>query len=381
MLLRQFWLYRITRALRKRPIVWLAGVRRVGKTTLCRQKGAAHYYDCELPSTRRLLEDPEYFWREQHPPLVILDEIHRLIDPSNVLKIAHDHFPNIRVVATGSSTLAAKHKFKDTLTGRKIDVWLQPLLVSELGIERKSDLEKRLLRGGLPPAYFAKTMSDTFYTEWLDSFWSKDVQELFPVERKTSFLKLAELLLRQSGGIFEASSFAGPCEISRQTVTNYQEILETTLFATALRPFDRGRSNEVIRAPKVYAFDTGFVCFTKGWSSLRPEDFGLLLEHLVLEELLARFDRSAIYYWRDKQQHEIDFIVKRGRGEEVDLIECKSSQRAFDPSAAVVFRKHSPKGLNYLVAGDMSSYERRTIAGLPFHCLTIQTLASRLDRT
>lgn len=374
MLLREFWLQKIKGALNERRVVWLSGARRAGKTTLCHQFEGARYYDCELPSTRRLLEEPEYFWKEQDSQVVILDEIHRLLDPSNVLKIAHDHFPKVRVIATGSSTLSAKKKFKDTLTDRKRDVWLQPLLVTELALKHKRDLEHRMIRGGLPPAFFSQDLQETFYTDWLDSFWGKDVQELFPVERKTSFLKLAELILRQSGGIFEANSFAGPCEISRQTVTNYLEILNTTLFVFILRPYDRNRANEITQAPKVYGFDTGFVCYSKGWDALRSEDFGYLLEHLVLSELLARFDRNCLYYWRDKQKHEIDFVLKPGRGKDIHLIECKSSHREFDPGAAVLFRKHSPQGRNILVAADIASHERRKIAGLSFHCVPISEL-------
>ena len=63
-----------------------------------------------------------------------------------------------------------------------------------------SEFDRRLLRGGLPGQFLAKRWDDRFYVEWLDSFWAKDVQELFVIERKTSFLKFAEILLRQSGG-------------------------------------------------------------------------------------------------------------------------------------------------------------------------------------
>lgn len=181
-----------------------------------------------------------------------------------MLKIAADHFPKVKVIATGSSTLSAKRKFKDTLTDRKRDLWVPPFLASELVAQGEFDLDHRLFRGGLPPAYLADSLDDAFYTEWMDSFWAKDIQELFVIDRKTSFLKLAELILRQSGEMFEATSFAGPCEISRQTVTNYIEVLAITLFAMVVRPYSEKRANDIIAAPKVYGFDTGFVCFSRG---------------------------------------------------------------------------------------------------------------------
>lgn len=285
--------------------------------------------------------------------LVILDEIQRLGDPSNVLKIAADHFPNVKVIATGSSTLAAKRKFKDALTDRKRDLWIHPFLASELMAHGAFDLDHRLLRGGLPPAYLANSLDNAFYAEWMDSFWAKDIQELFVIDRKTSFLKLAELILRQSGEVFEASSFAGPCEISRQTVSNYLEILAITLFAIVVRPYSEQRANDIVAAPKVYGFDTGFVCFSRGWDSLRPDDRGGLIEHLVLSELISDFGPQRVYYWRDKQKHEVDFVVKPARGAAVHAVECKSNYKNFDLGNLKAFRKAYPEGKNFLYAANV----------------------------
>lgn len=364
---------RVMELLSQKSVLWLSGVRRVGKTTLCKAIEGASYFDCELPSVRTQLEDPEHFWKQNQHKLVILDEIHRLPDPSNVLKIASDHFPSVKVVATGSSTLAAKRKFKDTLTDRKRDLWVHPFLVSEIVNHGEFDLDRRLLHGGLPPAYLTNTLNDVFYTEWMDSYWAKDVQELFVIDRKTSFLKLAELLLRQSGEMFEASSFAGPCEISRQTVTNYLEILSVTLFALIVRPYSEKRTNEIIAAPKVYGFDTGFVCFSRGWDRLRPEDRGGLLEHIVLSELISSFGKQSVYYWRDKQKHEVDFIVKPARGQVVHAIECKSNYKNFDPRNLKVFRKIYPKGKNFLYAVNVPVPMALTCNGLAITALPIGT--------
>jgi len=81
-------------------------VRRAGKTTLARSLTAAAFFDCELPRTRRLIEeDPEGFLEQVDSPQLIFDEVHRIANPSELLKIAADHFPELRVLATGSSTL------------------------------------------------------------------------------------------------------------------------------------------------------------------------------------------------------------------------------------------------------------------------------------
>src|SRR5512139_3167190 len=126
---RPYWIERITAAWEKRPIVWLAGVRRVGKTTLARMLPDTVYLNCDLPSDARRLDDPELFYRAQRKDAVIvLDEVHRLADPSRVLKIAADAYPGLRILATGSSTLAATRKFRDTLAGRKQVLILPPVL-------------------------------------------------------------------------------------------------------------------------------------------------------------------------------------------------------------------------------------------------------------
>ncbi len=344
----------VTELHRNKSLIWMSGVRRVGKTTLCQSLVEAVFFDCELPKVRAQLEDPEFFWRQHNGKLVILDEVHRLTDPSNVLKIGTDHFKKTRIIATGSSTLAAKKKFKDTLTDRKRDLWIHPLSISELAKDPNYSLSRRLLHGGLPPAYFSKEPDDEFYTEWLESFWAKDVQELFSIDKKSSFLKLAELILRTSGEQFEATAFAGPCEISRPTVTNYLEILSTTLFAHIIRPFSEGRAVDIVAQPKVYGFDTGFVCFARGWDKLRPEDEGLLIEHVVLDHLLAQFGKSRVFYWRDKRHHEIDFVVKPTRGKSVLSIECKRSYQKFSPQNLQSFRAAYPNGENYVFAANIT---------------------------
>jgi predicted AAA+ superfamily ATPase len=379
--IRTFWIERLSRAQQRHNVVWLSGVRRAGKTTLATALPGARHFDCELPRVRIDLEDPELFLRRAGAGLIVLDEIHRLPHPSEVLKIAADHFPKLTVVATGSSTLAARTKFRDTLTGRKAEVWLTPMIwqdVVDFAIDGAS-ADRRMLHGGLPPFYLGAAPDDAAFAEWIDSYWAKDLQELFVVDKKAALFKLIELLFRQSGGLFEAQSFTAPCEISRQTVQHYLEVLETTLLATTLRPYSGGGAGELVHQPRVYMFDTGFVAYFRGWDSLRREDRGALLEHLVLSELQARFLRSAIYYWRDKQKHEVDFVLKPGRGAAVIAIECKASASAFDPAGMAAFRRRHPRGANLLVCLDALERTARSIGGLEVEVVPYPALGPLLD--
>ena len=100
--------------------------------------------------------------------------------------------------------------------------------------------------------------------------------------------------------------------------------------------------------PKVYAFDTGFVSFCRGWDPLRTDDLGVLWEHVVLEHLQAHLPDVPVRYWRDKAGREVDFVLAHRR-DHVDAIECKWDPAAFDSSALQLFRTYYPKGRNYLV--------------------------------
>jgi predicted AAA+ superfamily ATPase len=87
----------------------------VGKTVLTRSIDGGTYLNCDLMSVRRDLQDPEKLFASIKTPFVVLDEVHQLQDPSTILKTATDAFPELRILATGASTLAATAKFCDTL--------------------------------------------------------------------------------------------------------------------------------------------------------------------------------------------------------------------------------------------------------------------------
>jgi predicted AAA+ superfamily ATPase len=213
--------------------------------------------------------------------------------------------------------------------------------------------------------------------EWLDAYWAKDVQALFRLERRSSFLRFAELLMVQSGGMFEATKFARPCEVSRTTIANYLAVLEATYIVHVVRPFSGNRTSEIVAAPKVYAFDTGFVCAMRGWDRLRADDRGPLWEHYVLNEIAARTQSRRVLYWRDKQGHEIDFVVAP-RGKPVVAIECKWSSKEFDPASLVSFRGRHPGGENFVVASDVDAPFHRTFGDVRATFVGLDGLVARL---
>lgn len=377
---RPIWTEKILAAWQRRSVVWLKGVRRVGKTVLAQSLPDVEYFDCELPRVRRDMEDPEAFLRSLEGRTVVVDEVHRLAAPAELLKIAADHFPTIRVLATGSSSLSATAHFADTLTGRKEEVWLTPMVLGDLTAFEDPSLERRLLHGGLPPFFLSDELPAGNFQEWIDAFWAKDVLELFRLRQRRPFLRFVELLMLHSGGMFEATRYARPCEVSRTTISNYLQVLEATMVAHVVRPFSRRLRAEIVSAPKVYGFDTGFVCYFRGWNELRPEDKGTLWEHLVLNELQAHLPAGAkIRYWRTKHGNEVDFIVQR-RGRDPQAIECKWSANALDVRNLRVFRSHYPAGDNYVVASDVERPLEREISGVKLMVVGLEDLVHRICR-
>jgi len=376
---RQFWLKLLEGAWKERSVIWLAGVRRVGKTCLCRDLREVEYFDCELPRIRRMMLDPEAFLDSLRGKRIVLDEIHRLHNPSELLKIAADHHPDIRVVATGSSTLGASKKFKDTLTGRKRDLWLAPMCLLDMDDANQANLKHRFLRGGLPPFFLPETHAEREFQEWMDAYWAKDIQELFRLERRDSFLRFTELIMAQSGGIFEATQFARPCEVSRPTITNYLRVLEATFVAHVVRPFSTRRPTEIVAAPKVYGFDAGFVCYYRGWQTLRDDDLGTLWEHFVLNEIMARSQNREVYYWRDKRGHEVDFVLATRRNRPV-AIECKWSANNFDHTNLAAFRNQHPEGENLVLAHDVERTFTRSYGTLRIRFDSLRSFANSVSR-
>ena len=404
---REFWITKIQKAWRLRSIIWLVGVRRIGKTTLVKslsegdkagknaKNGIAHgsllYYDCELKRNRDLIEsDVEKFWEEKENQIVILDEIHRLENPSEVLKIAADHYPKVKVIATGSSTLAASKKFKDTLSGRKIVIELRPLIEADLNafannknIKKSTKtnalLDKRFLYGGMPENYLSDELPEYAFEEWIDSYWSKDIQELYELRSKFAFQKFMELLFIQSGGIFEASKFATDCKVSSPTISNFLHVLEETFVIDVLRPYHKRKNSEIVSAPKVYAFDTGLACYLKGWSSLRNEDLGIFWEHFVLNELKAQLQNNAdILYWRNKKKQEVDFIIKKKRSQTVIAIETKWQAKNFNPDNLQAFRELHPEGENFLIANDIQESYTKNYTDLKVKFISLKEFISQI---
>jgi predicted AAA+ superfamily ATPase len=374
---RTFWLKSLESAWERGSIVWLAGARGAGKTSLCQSIPDLEYFHCGLPNIQRRVEDPEEFLGKLKGKKIVLDEIHRLPNPFRILKMAADHFPSLKVIATALTSLQSSSVSRDPLGEKITQVWLTPMMSRDLVDFGDPDLAHRFLTGGLP-SFFLKPKRPEDFQEWLDLFWAKDIQEPFRLESRNSFQKFVELLFRQSGELFEASRFTGDCQVSRPTITKYLSALEATRTVQVLRPFSTQRSVEIISIPKVYAFDTGFFCYYRGWQQLREDDFPVLWKYWVLNELASHVQAPPIQYWRDKRGHEVDFVLIR---KEMGIIAITSRWRAqeFSPRDLRAFRYHYPGGLNWIVCDDVKKGYTHSFGKLKVEFMSLEEMGRRLS--
>jgi hypothetical protein len=202
----------------------------------------------------------------------------------------------------------------------------------------------------------------------MDSYYARDILELFRVRNREGFLGLMKFLFMQSAGILDISNVARACGLSRPTVMTHIESLAVAHAIYIVSPFFGGGKKEIIKQPKIYAFDTGFVCFLKGWNEIRDSDRGLLWEHLVLDMLRVKYRK--VQYWQDKGNSEIDFIVSDDEGN-MHAIECKINPEKFSATALYKFRQYYPIGKNYCCSPHI-----KTPYLLQFNGLTVEFLSS-----
>jgi predicted AAA+ superfamily ATPase len=146
--------------------------------------------------------------------------------------------------------------------------------------------------------------------------------------------------------------------------------LETTYIVSIIRPFSSRRTNEIVAAPKVYAFDTGFVLYLKGFKEIRDDDLGMLWEHFVLNHIQGKFQQKELFYWRDKAGHEVDFIYI-AKGKVPMVIECKWKGNLFNPKNLKIFRNYYPEGKNIVIASDIKEPYKRKFGEIEVNFMNI----------
>ncbi|PIU36615.1 ATPase [Candidatus Roizmanbacteria bacterium CG07_land_8_20_14_0_80_34_15] len=320
----------------KNKIIIIYGARQVGKTTLVKKllgkyqnKFKTLYLNCEILSVRENLKIPEpirlksYF---EDAKLVVLDEAQKIENIGLILKLLVDTYPEIQIIATGSSSFEINNKINEPLTGRADKFILYPLSIEEIGQnQNRFEIEARLdriIRYGLyPETYFLPEKQASFRLDEISSdYLSKDILNFEGIKKSRIIIDLLQLLALQLGGTVSYHEIATQLGISRITVQKYIDILEQAFIIFTLRAFSRNLRKEISKSVKIYFYDIGIrnsLIQNYNPINLRADVGGLWENFCLLERLKHNHNHQILanyYFWRTYDQKEVDLIEeKQGR--------------------------------------------------------------------
>lgn len=312
----------------KGKIIILYGARQVGKTTLVKKLLKRHgqssdYFNCEILSVRQALEkeDPVALKKTLgNGRLIVLDEAQRVHNIGLILKLLHDTYPNMQIIATGSSSFDLANQINEPLTGRALEFTLYPFSLRELknfykNYELDGQLENLLIYGlypevvksGLPDA---RQLLDNLSNKYL----YQDILIFDRIKKSGLVVKLLQLLALQIGNEVSINELAVNLQCSRDTVVNYLDILEKSFIIFTLRAFSRNQRKEITKKQKIYFVDLGIRnSLISRYNELAVrDDIGALWENFCVSERLKKIQADNLscqkYFWRTIDQKEVDYV-------------------------------------------------------------------------
>jgi len=316
-----------------KEVLVLYGPRRVGKTTLL-QKFLAHTplrYRLEtgdnvraqdVLSSQNLDRIREYV---EGYDLIAIDEAQNIPNIGMGLKLIIDAFPDIKIIATGSSSFDLSNELGEPLTGRKTTYTLYPIsqleMLKNLGnaFDLKQRLEEFLVFGSYPQVVTAQTRDEKIriIEELVNSYIFKDILALERVKGSKFLLNLLKLLSFQVGNEVSLNELSSQLGIDVKTVSRYLDLLEKTFVISRLSGYSRNLRSEITSKAKYYFIDNGIRngVISQFNSLENRNDIGQLWENFAIVERLKKRSYEHIYgqsyFWRTYEQKEIDLIEER----------------------------------------------------------------------
>jgi uncharacterized protein len=314
----------------KGKLLLVTGPRQVGKTTLMRQlveKQAEKFLwlNCDNPDDRADLENATVTSLKSllgAHSLVVVDEAQRVKNIGLTLKMLADNFPNVQVLASGSSALELANEIKEPLTGRKREFHLYPFSTQEMiNItslrEEKRLLEQRLIYGFYPEVVNSPSDASEALFEITGSYLYKDILTLDQVRKPVILQKLLLALALQVGSEVTFNELGNTVGIDKETAEKYLDLLEKSFIIFKLNSFSRNMRREIKKGKKIYFWDNGVrnaILNNFNAISLR-NDIGGLWENFIISERMKFLHyqgiRSNVYYWRTTTGKELDWVEER----------------------------------------------------------------------
>ncbi|MCP5469438.1 MAG: ATP-binding protein [Chlamydiales bacterium] len=333
-----------------RQMAFLCGPRQVGKTTCSKSFKGEHarfyYLNWETSGHRRLIfEGAEAVARylkldtaSSEKPLVVFDEIHKYSKWKLFLKGFFDLYEDrCQIIVTGSAKLNVYQRGEDSLMGRYFPYRIHPLSIGELARAEmrkkeilppkkvpKTQLDRLLKFGGFPEPF---TKSDLrFSNNWQrlrkQQLLREDIRELSQIQDLPELELLVDLLVEESGQQLNIASFSNQLNVAESTLHRWIKVLESFYFCYRIKPWSKNVRRAIRKTPKLYLWD---------WSMIA--DGGSRVENLIASHLLKSvhlwtdlgFGEYDLFYVRDKNKNEVDFLVTKGK-EPWFLVEAKVAQ-------------------------------------------------------
>lgn len=303
----------------------LVGARQVGKTTLIKSilKDLDFLFlDADDPTTRSMLTNPN---TEQirtilaDNRIVFLDEAQRISGIGLTLKIITDQFKEVQLFVSGSSSFDLGNELNEPLTGRKWEYEMFPIAWEEyenkIGfIKSEQQLENRLLYGFYPEVINNQGKEREALKSLVNSYLYRDILAFSDIRKPEVLEKLLQALALQMGSEVNYNELAQTVGINKVTIQKYIEILEKGYIVFRLNSFSRNLRNEIKQNRKIYFYDNGIRNMIIGnFNPLELRvDKGALWENFLVSERrkqnLYKDTFSKMFFWRTKQQQEIDFV-------------------------------------------------------------------------
>jgi len=322
---------KIEKELFRGNIIIVYGARQVGKTTLVKQiiensKEKSKYLNCEILSIKDQLKDPEpekikFFLGDAK--LVVLDEAQSIENIGLILKVLIDTYPNIQIIATGSSSFDLANKINEPLTGRSLEFKLYPLSIQELKESKdlfdvESKLEKLLVFGSYPEVFLLDKEDAIQKLDQISSnYLFKDILSYDGLKKPTILVKLLKVLALQVGNEVNYNELSNSLDIDGKTVEKYIDLLEKCFIIFKLSAFSRNLRKEISKSVKIYFYDLGIRnSLIQNYNPLEiRNDAGALWENFCIIERIKmnRYNNiyANYYFWRTYTQKEIDLIEEK----------------------------------------------------------------------
>ena len=317
----------IRQALRRSPVAVLTGPRQSGKTTLAREfvdEDSANYFDLEDPTSLARLDEPMTALRPLKG-LVVIDEVQRRPELFPVLRVLADRRSKpARFLILGSASGDLLRQSSESLAGRVEHLAISGFSLAEVGANA---VDKLWRRGGFPPAYLARTDTDSiaWRKQFVQNLLERDLPQWGVRVPATALLRFWTMVAHYHGQIWNSAEPARALGVNESTCRSYLDLLTDALVLRPLQPWHANLKKRQVKSPKVYVRDSGLLHQLLGVDTakalLEHPKVGASWEGFVIEQVLATEVHDEAWFWATHQGAEIDLLLRRG--DQLYGVECK----------------------------------------------------------